>query len=419
MRPPPGMRPPACSMGINCGAPGRICRFFILYFVRWLSFFQNDADIVADVCCVCVCHPLFYLRRRAAVALFIAAVGLGFIFDTCAITRFFVATVLAFFKRVCCPLVRTSSPPLSLTFAVFFTMPPLWSLGISLLITLTPGTWSMTLLAPFQPIGKPRMNPFPKSFSHVIIFVGWCWLLLSVLISPPIIKMNTSYGDEPLSAEDSMPYQFTQQSYVKPDERTDVGGYEYDADLSNENTAVYHNKDTRQTHVSNRGTVTAYDGFVSDSAIALGREGASKRFQTAISLTKKAHEKYNYDVSTSGHSLGGSLAEYSTSVLGNESWYKAGTSFNAGSSPIGRDAFWSQQRSECASANPPAYCGKMTNIKKAGDPISQNSSAFGNTKTYHAKRSMFTKAARMFSPTYRVYNNFGQHYMSNFNITQN
>ena len=228
--------------------------------------------------------------------------------------------------------------------------------------------------------------------------------------------MNVNYGHVPLDESEVLPYQFTQQSYKKEADRENVGDFEYDADLSNFDTAVYHNKQTKKTHVSNRGSVSASDWLVSDVAIATGREDYGKRFQDAVNTTRRAHEKFGYNVSTSGHSLGGSLSAYETSTLGNESWYDRGTSFNMGSSVVGRDNPWSTQRSTCSSKNPPAFCNKMTNIKQSGDYISRNAASFGNTKTYHDKPGLLNRFARFVSPAYRVQQNKSQHSLKNFSL---
>ena len=80
--------------------------------------------------------------------------------------------------------------------------------------------------------------------------------------------MNVQYGNQELEGNDKLAYDFSQQSYKKTNERTNVGDYEYDPSLSNADTAVWHNKKTKKTHVSNRGSTSAYDWLVSDAQIA-------------------------------------------------------------------------------------------------------------------------------------------------------
>ena len=165
--------------------------------------------------------------------------------------------------------------------------------------------------------------------------------------------MNIQFGNQELEGNDKLAYNFSQQSYKKANERTNVGDYEYDSSLSNVDTAVvWHNKKNKKTHVSNRGSTSAYDWLVSDAQIATGTEDRGSRFKRAVDTTKKAHDKYGYNVSTSGHSLGGKTSAYTTEKLGNEQWYDGGTGFNQGNSSFGRDSMWSKQRRECRGKNP-------------------------------------------------------------------
>ena len=248
--------------------------------------------------------------------------------------------------------------------------------------------------------------------------------------------MNVQYGNEELQGNDKLAFQFSKQSYKKANERGNVGDYEYDPSLSNTDTAVWHNKKDRKTHVSNRGSTSAYDWLVSDAQIATGTEDRGSRFRRAVETTKQAHDKYGYNVSTSGHSLGGKTSAYTTEKLGNEQWYESGTSFNQGNSSFGRDAIWSKQRRECRGKNPPAYCSKQTNIKERGDYVSaknvacdfvtfgmggslcRKSDAFGTTKTYdHRKKKRWTNALSLtpFRTPLRMFTNGRSHSLDSFN----
>ena len=119
--------------------------------------------------------------------------------------------------------------------------------------------------------------------------------------------MNVQYGNDELEGDDRLAFQFSQQSYKKANERGNVGDYEYDPSLSNVDTAVWHSKKDKKTHVSIRGSTSAYDWLVSDAQIATGTEDRGSRFKRAVETTKQAHDKYGYNVSTSGHSLGAKL----------------------------------------------------------------------------------------------------------------
>lgn len=224
---------------------------------------------------------------------------------------------------------------------------------------------------------------------------------------------KTNYGN--LDKEDAATLAFTQQSYMPESERTNLGAFEYDAELSNADTAVWHDPVNKQTHVANRGSKTAYDWFISDFQILTGTEAYGSRFQRAVNQTVAAHNKHGYDVTTSGHSLGGAASSYTTETLGGEDWYKGGTGFNPGSSPFGRDGLLSKQRSDCGKADPPAYCGKQSNVKINGDPISMLTTGYGTTKNYGTEESMAFKAAKFMSPGFAVGSGLLNHTMGNFN----
>ena len=149
-------------------------------------------------------------------------------------------------------------------------------------------------------------------------------------------------GTQQLDAVDREAYEFADASYLEPGKRQDIGDYEYDTELSNANTAVYHNKKTKKTHVANRGSTTAYDWLVSDAQIAAGVEGLGNRFNSALHTTQKAHDKWGYEVETSGHSLGGGVSTYVTEKLGDEDWFGKSTTFNSGVSSLGRCNYFSK-----------------------------------------------------------------------------
>ena len=146
--------------------------------------------------------------------------------------------------------------------------------------------------------------------------VVWVLCVCVFFIVPTTnIKMNTQYGNQQLDEEDRLGYDFSQQSYKKVDERGNVGDWELDSDLSNVDTGVWHNKTTKQTHVSNRGSTSGYDWAVSDAQIATGTESSGSRFKRVVDTTSKAHDKYGYNVSTSGHSLGARASAYTLSLI--------------------------------------------------------------------------------------------------------
>ena len=177
-------------------------------------------------------------------------------------------------------------------------------------------------------------------------------------------------GDAKLTDAEREAWEFTSQSYKKPENRKDIGGYQYDAEMSDANTAVWHNHTTKKTHVSHRGSKTAYDWLVSDAQIGLGLEDYGSRFQKATRKTAEAHAKYGYNVGSSGHSLGGTATSHVTAQLGNNDWYDGGHTFNAGVSQLGKGGMLSKQRRDCASADPPPYCAKIQHLAEEKDAVS-------------------------------------------------
>jgi hypothetical protein len=122
--------------------------------------------------------------------------------------------------------------------------------------------------------------------------------------------MSSKYqdlGDQELSQDDRQAWEFANQSYKKEKERKDIGKYIYDDELSNYETAVWHNHSDKKTQVAHRGSKSMYDWAVSDSQIGLGLENYGKRFKNAEQETVAAHNKFNYSTDVVGHSLGGSI----------------------------------------------------------------------------------------------------------------
>jgi hypothetical protein len=90
-----------------------------------------------------------------------------------------------------------------------------------------------------------------------------------------------------------------------------TAGWEYDLRLSDDLTAVWVNKGTKEVIMSNRGTVTSDAGDLwADAAIITGTEHMSSRFKKADKKFKQIKSKYNPDnwsLSLTGHSLGGAV----------------------------------------------------------------------------------------------------------------
>ena len=245
--------------------------------------------------------------------------------------------------------------------------------------------------------------------------------------------MNNNYGNATLSTPDALEAKFTNASYDSPGKRTNIGDWQLDNELSNVDTAIYHNHKTRQTKVANRGSITGTDWLVTDPHIAVGAEGRSGRFKRAVKQTKDAYQKHGYNVSVTGHSLGGSLSNYTTQQLGDQDWYEGSTSFNAGTSLLGKGNYFSKVRRECRKKRDrPKYCDKTSNIYEKNDYVSNRnvacdiltfgmggsmcdkSQGYGQIKVYnHQKPGLLRRTSRRFAPL-RMFQNANAHRMVHF-----
>ena len=99
-------------------------------------------------------------------------------------------------------------------------------------------------------------------------------------------------------------------SYLKNDEAEKIGNnlnYKLDRDLSNRENKVFI-KDNKPV-IAFTGTRKLRD-VVSDGLLAVGLQGLDPRFRQSKRLVDNVRKKYNQPITTVGHSLGGSLAEY-------------------------------------------------------------------------------------------------------------
>jgi hypothetical protein len=102
-------------------------------------------------------------------------------------------------------------------------------------------------------------------------------------------------------------------SYKTPEEAEDIGkvyGLVFDNDLSNENTYVYYDMETRFPLITHRGSTTLLDWTVSDVLILTGLQHiVMPRVSIAREIVRKTEEKYRKASDGYGHSLGGFVAE--------------------------------------------------------------------------------------------------------------
>lgn len=93
-----------------------------------------------------------------------------------------------------------------------------------------------------------------------------------------------------------------------------IGEYEYDTQLSGKKTAVYVDRKRKKAVVSHRGTeISDPSDLRSDFlGVFLGGRDQDPQFAGANVRTLSVKNKYKgYDITATGHSLGGTLANYS------------------------------------------------------------------------------------------------------------
>lgn len=92
-------------------------------------------------------------------------------------------------------------------------------------------------------------------------------------------------------------------------------GYFVDADLSNRNRLVAYNPETQSVILAERGTKpsgkTAPADFANNALYATGFTALSTRVRNSLKVAKKIQEQYpGWDFSVTGHSAGGTIAQY-------------------------------------------------------------------------------------------------------------
>lgn len=127
---------------------------------------------------------------------------------------------------------------------------------------------------------------------------------------------------------------FAEEAYEPLDKRKKtIGGYTYDAEMSKNNLAVYHNKKNNKTYVSYRGSADLDD--VSNWGQTLdGKMDTVDRTKWALKHYDRVAKKYGNNPRTTGHSLGGNLSAW---VVQNRENAR-GAGFNQASSLWGTDA---------------------------------------------------------------------------------
>ncbi|KAJ1634436.1 hypothetical protein T492DRAFT_836865 [Pavlovales sp. CCMP2436] len=105
-------------------------------------------------------------------------------------------------------------------------------------------------------------------------------------------------------------------SYLTLDQAGTFGntlGFTLDRQLSQADTLVYTDNRTGQPTIVHRGSTSARDYLVDDALITFGSGRETQRQRRAREITIATERKYNIPSNTTGHSLGGRLAERSGS----------------------------------------------------------------------------------------------------------
>ncbi|KAJ1638168.1 hypothetical protein T492DRAFT_1123053 [Pavlovales sp. CCMP2436] len=108
----------------------------------------------------------------------------------------------------------------------------------------------------------------------------------------------------------------TRASYLPLDQAGTFGeslGFKLDRQLSQADTLVYTDNRTGQPTIVHRGSTTPRDFLVDDALIAFGSGRETQRQRRAREITTAAEVKYKMPSNSTGHSLGGRLAERSGS----------------------------------------------------------------------------------------------------------
>ena len=146
--------------------------------------------------------------------------------------------------------------------------------------------------------------------------------------APPKKNYKTGYN--------KLAYAASQQTYEldnydnKYHKYLESQNYKLDEELSKDTRhKVYHNPESKHSIVAFKGT-TSYDDILTDLESIGLNDYEHKDFKYAYNVYDKVKERYGDNISTSGHSLGGSLADRVAAK--ND---KKAIVFNPGSGPLG------------------------------------------------------------------------------------
>jgi hypothetical protein len=118
-------------------------------------------------------------------------------------------------------------------------------------------------------------------------------------------------GSDPVEREHYA--QLSDMAYMSPENRqaqAQLLGYQYDQELSDPYTAVFHRQQGPAV-VAFRGTVPTHPPDLgADASILVGVQAQHPRFKQSLDLTNRVRTKHGPQVVLTGHSLGGAIAEH-------------------------------------------------------------------------------------------------------------
>ena len=138
---------------------------------------------------------------------------------------------------------------------------------------------------------------------------------------------------------------------------------------------MYHNKKTNKTIISYRGTdPTNLEDLHNDAHILRGTQATTDRYKRSEKLYDDVKKKYNSDITSVGHSLGGNISEHIARKKGGKA-----SSFNTGR---GADKAYAVASAKCLGSNKPSYCGSVNRHHIVGDALSALNKGYGTGSSY-------------------------------------
>ncbi|KAJ1640836.1 hypothetical protein T492DRAFT_831833 [Pavlovales sp. CCMP2436] len=170
-----------------------------------------------------------------------------------------------------------------------------------------------------HPIGAHLLSVYPVSTNTFKIIMGNAEGRIINMVTSAMASWKFFITILKAMQEDSFKrnaIDLARASYLPLDQAGTFGdtlGFTLDRQLSQADTLVYIDKRTGQPTIVHRGSTTPRDFLVDDALISVGSGRETRRQRRAREITTAAETKYNKPSNSTGHSLGGRLAERSGS----------------------------------------------------------------------------------------------------------